>query len=136
MTPGAQEDTSPEAGDSPLNVAPAIVSHVIARAREAYADMPPADDLDIDQSEEWDNEAELSQLAEYIDALGEDEQIDLVVLMWIGRGTYTLEELEQARADAKDEATQASSDYLLSTPLVGDYLADGLEACGLSMEES
>ena len=39
------------------------------------------------------------------------------------------------RADAAREATQKTSDYLLSTPLVADYLADGLEALGYAPEE-
>jgi len=121
--------------DSPLNIAASTVSYVIERAQEAYADMPPPDDAEEDVSEHRSFEADLSELGDFVDELNEDERIDLVVLMWVGRGTYGTDELDQARATARREATHATSEYLLSTPLVGDYLADGLESFGLTVEE-
>jgi len=137
MIPGRPpKGLSADAEEGPLNIASATVSYLIERTREAYADMPPPDDAEEDISEHRSFEADLSELGEFIDELNEDERIDLVVLMWIGRGTYGVDELDRARDTARREATHTASEYLLSTPLVGDYLADGLEAFGLSMEES
>lgn len=137
MIPGRPpEGLSAEDEEGPLNIASATVSYLIERTREAYADMPPPDDAEEDISEHRSSEADLSELGEFIEELNEDERIDLVVLMWVGRGTYSAEELERARETARREATHATSEYLLSTPLVGDYLADGLEAFGLTVEES
>lgn len=136
MIPGRPpESLSADDEEGPLNIASATVSYIIERTREAYADMPPPDDAEEDISEHRSFEADLSELGDFIDELNEEERIDLVVLMWIGRGTYAMDELERARNTARREATHTASEYLLSTPLVGDYLADGLEAFGLSVEE-
>lgn len=133
MIPGKR----PEADDdeNPLNVSPSTVSYIVERAREAYADMPLTDEGDVDVAERRGAEADFDELAQFIDELNEDERVDLVALMWIGRGTFTPEDLAQVRATARQEATHATSEYLLSTPLVADYLADGLDAFGLPLEE-
>lgn len=76
---------------------------------------------------EMDTEDPIQQQARgLIDGLNEDEAYDLVVLMWIGRGTYGLDELNEARKVAREEATQSTSDYLLGTPLLADFLEEGL----------
>ncbi len=134
MTAQPPPDAQEEDGESPLNISPATVSYIIERAREAFAGIPIEVD-DDDPSTHWSTEDEFLEIAEFIDELNEDERIDLVVLMWIGRGTFSAEELEQARQDARREATHKTSEYLLSTPLVPDYLADGLEAFGEIVEE-
>ncbi|NQW11481.1 MAG: DUF3775 domain-containing protein [Alphaproteobacteria bacterium] len=46
-----------------------------------------------------------------------DLMIDLVALMWIGRGTFDAETFEVARSTARDEAVHSTSDYLLGSPL-------------------
>ncbi|GIX16603.1 MAG: hypothetical protein KatS3mg119_0789 [Rhodothalassiaceae bacterium] len=125
--------------DYPLNVSVATVSYIIERIHEAIGELALEDSGLEDEEEDGalprGAETELAEVAEFIDNLSEEERIDLVVLMWIGRGSYEVDELEQARADAAREATQKTSDYLLSTPLVADYLADGLEALGYAPEE-
>ncbi len=125
--------------DYPLNVSVATVSYIIERIHEAIGELALEDSGLEDDEEDGalprGAETELAEVAEFIDNLSEEERIDLVVLMWIGRGSYEVDELEQARADAAREATQKTSDYLLSTPLVADYLADGLEALGYAPEE-
>jgi hypothetical protein len=55
--------------------------------------------------------------------------------VWIGRGTYSAEELEEAVQMAKAERTSPTEDYLLGIPLLGDYLEAGLEKMGYSIEE-
>ncbi|GER06295.1 hypothetical protein GCM10007972_00350 [Iodidimonas muriae] len=134
MIPGKSPSGQLEDDESLLNVTVSTVSHIIERAQEAYADMPQDDDSDVDVTERRGAEADFNELALLIDDLNEEERIDLVVLMWVGRGTFGPDELEQARRDASREATHATSEYLLSTPLVAVYLADGLEAFGLEVE--
>lgn len=89
-------------------------------------------------SEEWNEESQdniyemdtedpiQQQVRGLIDGLNEDEAYDLVALMWIGRGTYGLDEFKEARKVAREEATQSTSDYLLGTPLLADFLEEGL----------
>ena len=91
-------------------------------------------------SEEWNEESQdnihemntedpiQQQVRGLIDGLNEDESYDLVALMWVGRGTYSLDEFQEARKVAQEEATQSTSDYLLGTPLLADFLEEGLNA--------
>ena len=76
------------------------------------------------------------QISEYINSLNEDEALDLVALMWVGRGTYRAKQFDQARQVAAAEATNSTSEYLLGSPLLADYLEDGLEAMGISVAEA
>lgn len=73
------------------------------------------------------------ELRAFIDGLSEDEQISLVALMWIGRGSFEPEELDEAKATAATEATTPTADYLLGTPHLSDHLENGMEALGLSI---
>ncbi len=118
-----------------LNISVATVSYLIERIHEVVGELAIGVENDDDTVPSG-AETELAEIAEFIDNLNDDEKIDLVVLMWIGRGSFEPEEIEDARLDAQREATHKTSEYLLSTPLVADYLADGLEALGLTPEEA
>ncbi len=90
-------------------------------------------------SEEWNEESQdniyemdtedpiQQQVRGLIDGLNEDEAYDIIALMWIGRGTYGIDEFQEARKVAREEATQSTADYLLGTPLLADYLEEGLD---------
>ncbi len=92
--------------------------------------------VDIEILDEISEDPTADQISGYINSLNDDEALDLVALMWIGRGTYRPEQFDMARQVAADEATHTTSDYLLGTPLLADYLEDGLEAMGFSVEEA
>ena len=76
-----------------------------------------------------------SEVADFIAGLNEDEQADLVALVWIGRGTYSAEEFEEAVETAKAERTNPTEVYLLGIPLLADYLEAGLEKLGYTIED-
>ena len=44
----------------------------------------------------------------------------------MGRGTYDLEEWKEAVSTARLEHSRRAAEYLLTLPLLGDYLEDGL----------
>jgi hypothetical protein len=67
-----------------------------------------------------------------ISALTEDEKIDLVALMRLGRGDSSIEEWDDLRREVAEESDLRVARQLLGEPLLGDYLADGLAAFGLS----
>ena len=73
-----------------------------------------------------------AELRAFIDRMTEDEQAELVAVMWIGRETFGADELAEAIQTAKDEATGPTADYLLGVPLLPDYLEDGLDALGFN----
>lgn len=87
-----------------------------------------SDDGMVDVLEDSANDAIQQELTEFIRSLDEDEQIDLVALAWLGRGTYEVSEWEDARAEARRAHNARTAEYLLSLPRLGDYLEDGLAA--------
>ncbi len=75
------------------------------------------------------------ELRAFVDRLNEDEQAELVAIMWIGRESFFVEDLAEAIATAKAEATTPCADYLIGTPHVSDHLENGLEALGVSVTD-
>ena len=69
-----------------------------------------------------------------IDALDPEQQVAIVALMWIGRGDFYPTDWEEALTEARDRWTARTADYLISTPLVADYLEEGLSLFGYSQE--
>ena len=62
-----------------------------------------------------------------IDDREPDQQMMLVALMWVGRGDYLLEEWNEALKFAEETWTDHTAEYLVGTPLLADFLAEGLQ---------
>ncbi|MCB1365071.1 MAG: DUF3775 domain-containing protein [Rhodobacteraceae bacterium] len=77
------------------------------------------------------NRAE-GELRAFIDRMTEDEQAELVAIMWIGRESFFADDLAEAIQTAKTEATTPCADYLIGTPHLSDHLENGLDALGIS----
>lgn len=126
-----------------LQIAPEKVAHVIVRAREFDAKVAPWDDHGRDEREDEvesileDTPGDLTgrELKAFIDGLNIDEQVSLVALMWIGRGTYESDELNDAMTTARSERVNKTSAYLLGIPLLADYLEEGLQKLDYSAED-
>ena len=73
------------------------------------------------------------ELRAFLDRLSEDEQISLVAVMWVGRDSFAAEDLAEALATARAQATTPTADYLLGTPHLSDHLENGLDALGISV---
>ncbi len=71
-----------------------------------------------------------------IDELNEDAQIELVALVWVGRGDFSApDEWQEALREAGERhAERNTAEYLLGNPLVADYLEEGLNQLGLSCD--
>ena len=127
-----------------LEIAPDKVAHVIVKAREydakvsSWDDSKSADAEDDPASilEDYADDPTRAELAAFIDGLNEDEQIHLVALTWIGRGTYAPDELDEAVETARSERVSRTSKYLMGIPLLADYLEEGLEKLGISVEDA
>lgn len=91
-----------------------------------------ADDKMIDVLEDNGSDPVVQEIAGFISAMTEDEQIDLVALMRLGRGDGGIEEWDDLRREAADGRNGRTAHYLLGEPLLGDMLAEGLEAFGLT----
>jgi hypothetical protein len=94
-----------------------------------------ADDNMIDVLEDDGNDPVVQEITDFINAMSEDEQIDLVALMRLGRGDGDIDEWDDLRREAAEGRSTPTASYLLGEPLVSDYLAEGLEAFGLSWSE-
>ena len=127
-----------------LQIAPTKVGHVIVLAREFDAKVAPWDDSSREERESdissileaTSGDPIATQLRAFIDNLNEDEQVSLVALMWVGRGTFEPEDFDEALSTARSERVNKTSTYLLGVPLLADYLEDGLDKLGYSVEES
>lgn len=96
----------------------------------------------VDQDEDWvmqtlashGNDPTLAEFRSIVDDLEPDQRRELVALMWLGRGDFTLEEWDEALEIAEAREATQTADYVIGHPLVSDYLEEGLAAFGLSCE--
>ncbi len=127
------------------------VRFVIEKARVFDADMEVGDedddlhatgahttdelleDDDLDDAE--DDDPVYGELKDMINDLNVDEQVELVALAWVGRGTYGADEWDSALEEAQRAHNRRTAEYLLGMPLLADYLAEGLAAFGESVGE-
>lgn len=75
------------------------------------------------------------ELRDAIDGLNQDEQEELLALMWVGRGDFEAAEWPRALAQARETRDSREADYLLGTPLMADYLDAAADTLGLDLEE-
>lgn len=122
-----------------LNVNPEKVGFIIVKAREFDAKVEPvepdpgsnpADDAEREILEDYEGDPTLDELRGAIDALDDDEIIDLIALAWVGRGDFDREEWLDARRLAQERHRRHSADYLVGMPALGDYLEEGLATLG------
>ncbi|NND49883.1 MAG: DUF3775 domain-containing protein [Rhizobiales bacterium] len=124
-----------------LDIAPEKIAHVIVRAREVDAKVASWDQEGDEATsdsilEARSGDATEAELKAFIAGLNIDERISLVALTWIGRGTYEADELEEAKATAMAENVTPTESYLLGIPLLADYLEEGLDRLGISVEDA
>lgn len=74
-------------------------------------------------------------LADYISGLNEDEQASLVALMWVGRDSFSPEELDDAKLEARREASAPTENYLSGIPGLAEHLESGLELLGIDVTD-
>jgi len=123
--------------DFELGINPAKVAGIIEKARmfdvkEEVSDPDSGsnatDDDMRDILEDLADDSTRQELLELIRSLDEDEQITLVALAWLGRGTYERNEWKEALDQARAAHNAHTAEYLLGLPLLGDYLQGGLAA--------
>jgi hypothetical protein len=121
------------------------LAFIIAKAREFDAEVPVEPDAATGSDGPDDDEREVlldtpdnpteQELRDAIDGLGVLERQEVLALMWLGRGDYDAETWPEALRQAGDTTNQNLTDYLVGTPLLGDYLEEGASALGLSLED-
>ncbi|RFF26853.1 MULTISPECIES: DUF3775 domain-containing protein [unclassified Wenzhouxiangella] len=122
-----------------LRVNPDDVCQLIQLARDFHAqdsvvveDEPDSltDDLVFNALEQHGEDPIVGEFRNIIADLDRGQQVQLVTLLWVGRGDYDLVEWSDAAAEADAQWTEYTADYLLAHPLLADHLNEGLEMLG------
>ena len=125
-----------------LNINSETVCFLIERAREFQLqqsdirsdnDSRDSDTLGRDASAEVYDPA-YRDFKTTIEDLEPDQQVEVVAMMWLGRGDFSIEEWPQALQQAGDSWNRRTAEYLIGTPLMADYLLEGLQAHGLGCD--
>lgn len=122
-----------------------MLGYIIVKAREFDAEVPAEPDAATGSDGPDDDEREVlldtpdnpteQELRDAIDGLSIPEQQEVIALMWLGRGDYDAESWPEALRQAQETTIASVTDYLVGTPLLGDYLEEGATALGLSLED-
>ena len=127
-----------------LTVTPDSAFAILLKAREFDAKVPqtdpdsgsnPSDDESVDALEFGPSDDTRRELTSAIHDLNDDEQSDLIALIFIGRGDFTLSEWNEARQEAGQIGRQHIPNYVVEIPLVSDFLQEGLAQFNFSIEE-
>ena len=127
-----------------LTISPDKLRFIIAKAREFdVKDVATtsddasnaADDAMLSVLEDRADDPVVRELSGFINALSEDEQIDLVALAWLGRGDGTLEDWDELRSEAARARNNRTAAYLLGMPLLSNHLEDALSELGNPVED-
>ncbi|HEY3795251.1 MAG TPA: DUF3775 domain-containing protein [Bradyrhizobium sp.] len=127
-----------------LAISPEKVCYIAAKAREFDVKDVVTDPGDSSNAtddamrsvlEDHNDDPVVQEISAAIFGMSEDEQIDLVTLVWLGRGDGAIGDWQDLHAEAARAHNKRTASYLLGIPLLSDYLEEGLAAFGQSCEE-
>jgi hypothetical protein len=123
-----------------LSISPEKVFFIVSKAHQFEMEASEPDlisDLEDDDAGEGrvGRDTDLTELSGFISDLNVDEQIDLVALMWLGRGDGDLDSFRDLRNEAADAHNNRTAAYVLGTPMFADYLEEAMSMFGLSSED-
>ena len=130
---------------SELRISSEQVCFIIMKARTLDAEVPsleleagsnPSDDQMIGVLEDQENDPTEEELRGALEALNGAEMADLIALMWLGRGDGTIDDWSGLLHEVADADIEHPIEYLLGTPLLGDYLEEGLNQFGITCTSS
>ena len=125
-----------------LSISPEKVFFVISKSRQSDSGAAgggvilESGDDDLSYGRGGRGEAtDRAELSGFIRDLNMDEQIDLVALMWLGRGDGDLGNWRELHAQAAQAHNRRTASYLIGTPMLADYLEEAMAQFGKSFEE-
>ncbi len=128
-----------------ITVNPDAVGFIISKARAFDAKVEPddpdsgsnpSDDKAVGVLEDFADDATLEELKGAIEQLSDDESRDLIAIMWTGRGDYDKATWDEAKRQANTIPPRDRSRYLIGTPMLADYLEQGLDELGIPVPEA
>jgi hypothetical protein len=126
-----------------IDLNPETVCYIIGKAHQFHAKeqvvLPegpfgPGDSSALQVLADHRSDATFAELRNAINDLEPDQQVQLVALMWLGRGDFDIGEWGEALEQAQEAWNTHTAEYLIATPLVSDYLEEGLSMHGYSCE--
>lgn len=117
------------------------VCFLIIKAREFDAKMDPEvsdpgdnpiDDDDREILFDYPDDPTVEEIRGFLELINEDEAIDILALVWLGRGDYDVDDWKDAVAAARDAPEERSIEALMGIPLLADFLECGLDELGYS----
>ena len=135
-------DNDSDNSSDELTISSETVFFIIVKAREFDEQVEPSDpdsgsnptdDREVDVLEEKADNPVVHELRAAFERLNIDEQLDLLALTWLGRGEFGT--FAEARKEAESLDEVHAGRYLIGTPLLGDYLEEGLSQLGISLED-
>jgi Protein of unknown function (DUF3775) len=121
-----------------LSISPEKVFFIVTKSRQSddiAVEMDLATESDDDLPEDHSKGTDRSELSGFIRGLNVDEQIDLVALMWLGRGDGDLNSWRDLRGEASRAHNNRTASYLIGTPMLADYLEEALSQFGKTFED-
>lgn len=138
-----QIEHSSHEGGGMLNVNPETVCRLIDLSKEFHAQeqvtFPEEPGI---SSGDWgaqmlashEDDATFLEFKSIVEDLEPDQQLELVALLWLGRGDFEEDEWAEALVEAGDNWSPRTAEYLIAHPLLPDYLLEGLDMLGYSCE--
>jgi hypothetical protein len=127
-----------------LNIPPVQLAYIVEKARAFDAETAPVD-TDSGSNPSDDNEVAIleatadnpiqQELSAALNALDDEQRIEILALMWLGRGDFDRSEWRAALAQAREIHNAHETSYLLETPLLADYFEEGIAALGSSLQD-
>ena len=127
-----------------LTITPDTAFSIVLKARQFDAKVEqtdpdsgsnPSDDNSVDALEFGPADDTLHELNSAISDLNDDEQRDLIALIWLGRGDFALGQWAEARGAASEIGRDRAQRYVAGIPLVSHDLEDGLSQFNQSVED-
>lgn len=129
-----------------LSISQDKISYIISIAREVLEAAPAIieEQLSVDHDTDHITQDNVSEIVENsnqedhkgdsayhelknaIEILNDEERHNLVALMWLGRGTFSRDEWDNAVEQAREASNDHTAEYLMRAPLFADYLEDGM----------
>ena len=129
-----------------LNINPQTVCFIISKTKEfqakegvTFEEESPNSEYEYDMEQilaDHSDDLTFTEVRLIIEALDRDQKVDLLSLMYIGRGDFVENDWSNAHKQARDNLEPNNfTAYLFSIPPLADYLEKGLESLGYSCNE-
>lgn len=127
-----------------LNVSAETVCRLVELAQTIHVQEPvsipeepfsPADDWAQQMLADHADNPASQEFRELVKDLDPDQQQEVVALLWLGRGDFTMDDWDAAVTEAEDRWSPETADYLLLHPMLADHLMAALELHGQDCQE-